>query len=105
MKNFTVAAAFEKLGPDFRFVTSVFANAKPDATGTLKGDLRIFGRGDISISTSFNNGDYYKGIDNLVDKITAAGVKRIKRRPDRRRKLLQGHLGSIHLGMGRSAMV
>src|SRR3954452_1956798 len=25
MKNFTVAAALEKLGPDFRFVTSVYA--------------------------------------------------------------------------------
>jgi len=72
MKNFTVAAALEKLGPDFRFVTSVYAAAKPDA------NLRIFGRGDISISTAFNNGDYYKGIDNLVDKIAAAGVKRIE---------------------------
>jgi D-alanyl-D-alanine carboxypeptidase/D-alanyl-D-alanine-endopeptidase (penicillin-binding protein 4) len=35
------------------------------------------GRGDVSISTAFNNGDYYKGIDNLVDSIVAAGVKRI----------------------------
>ncbi len=78
MKNFTVAAALEKLGPDFRFVTSVLATAKPDAAGIIKGNLRIFGRGDISISTAFNNGDYYKGIDNLVDKITAAGVKRIE---------------------------
>jgi D-alanyl-D-alanine carboxypeptidase/D-alanyl-D-alanine-endopeptidase (penicillin-binding protein 4) len=78
MKNFTVAAALEKLGPDFRFVTSVYADAKPDGAGTIKGDLRIFGRGDISISTAFNNGDYYKGIDNLVDKIAAAGVRRVE---------------------------
>lgn len=78
MKNFTVAAALEKLGPDFRFVTSVFAAAKPDASGNIKGDVRIFGRGDISISTAFNNGDYYKGIDNLANRITAAGVKRIE---------------------------
>ena len=78
MKSFTVAAALEKLGPDFRFITSVYAAEKPDAAGTIKGDMRIFGRGDISISTAFNNGDYYKGIDNLVDKIIAAGVKRIE---------------------------
>ncbi len=78
MKNFTVAAALEKLGPDFRFITSVYAAAKPDVIGTIKGDLRIFGRGDISISTAFNNGDYYKGLDNLADKIAAAGVKRIE---------------------------
>ena len=78
MKNFTIAAALERLGPDFRFVTSVYANAKPDAAGTIKGDLLIFGRGDISISTAFNNGDYYKGLDNLADKIVAAGVKRVE---------------------------
>ena len=78
MKNFTVAAAIEKLTPDFRFVTSVYADSKPDAAGVIKGDLRILGRGDVSISTAFNNGDYYKGVDNLVDKIAAAGVKRVE---------------------------
>jgi len=77
MKNFTVATAMERLTPDFRFVTSVFAVSQPDADGTIKGDLRIFGRGDISISTSFANGDYYKGLDDLAEKIKLAGVKRI----------------------------
>ena len=78
MKNFTVAAAIERLTPDFRFVTTVYADAKPDGDGLVQGDLRILGRGDVTISTAFNNGDYYKGIDNLVDKIAAAGVKRIE---------------------------
>ena len=84
MKNFTVATAFERLGPDFKFVTSVFANALPDSSGTVKGDLRVFGRGDVSISTAFfgtsaNDPEtYYKGIDRLVDKIAAAGVKRVE---------------------------
>jgi D-alanyl-D-alanine carboxypeptidase/D-alanyl-D-alanine-endopeptidase (penicillin-binding protein 4) len=77
MKNFTVAAALERLTPGFRFVTTVYADAEPDADGLVKGDLRVLGRGDVSISTAFNNGDYYKGIDNLVDLIVAAGVKRI----------------------------
>ena len=77
MKNFTIATALETLGPDYRFVTSVFANTKPDTAGTIKGDLRIYGRGDISISTAFNNSDYYKGLDNLADKIVAAGIKRV----------------------------
>ncbi|MEO6051181.1 MAG: D-alanyl-D-alanine carboxypeptidase/D-alanyl-D-alanine-endopeptidase, partial [Pyrinomonadaceae bacterium] len=84
MKNFTVATAMERLGPDFRFVTSVFAKALPDASGTIKGDLRIFGRGDVSISTAFfgttaaDPETYYKGLDRLVDKIEAAGVKRVE---------------------------
>ncbi len=78
MKNFTVAAALEKLTPDFRFVTSVYATALPDPDGTIKGDLRIFGRGDVSISTAFTEGNYYKKLDEFADKIAAAGVKRIE---------------------------
>ncbi len=84
MKNFTVAAGFDRLGPEFRFVTSVFANAVPDGAGTIKGDLRIYGRGDVSISTAFFGSSaagpstYYKGIDRLADKIAASGVKHVE---------------------------
>ena len=78
MKSYTVAAAIEKLSPDFRFVTSVYAFAPPDASGTIKGDLTVYGRGDVSISYTFNDDDYYKGLDALADKIVAAGVKRIE---------------------------
>jgi serine-type D-Ala-D-Ala carboxypeptidase/endopeptidase (penicillin-binding protein 4) len=94
MKNFTVATAIERLTPDYHFVTSVYAAAPPDASGLIKGNLRIYGRGDVSISTAFFQLDdsdndpvtgktdpnkvYYKGIDRLVDRIVAAGVKRIE---------------------------
>ncbi len=78
MKNFTVAAAIEKLLPEHRFVTSLYAPAAADPSGTIKGDLRIFGRGDVSVSTRFNGGDAFKGLDAVVDKIVAAGVKRIE---------------------------
>ena len=83
MKNFTVATAMERLGPDFKFVTSVYAAAKADSDGAIKGDLRIVGRGDISISTAFfgtsptDPETYYKGVDRLADQIIATGVKRI----------------------------
>jgi D-alanyl-D-alanine carboxypeptidase/D-alanyl-D-alanine-endopeptidase (penicillin-binding protein 4) len=78
MKSFTVAAAIERLSPNFRFTTSVLANSQPDASGAIKGDLTIFGRGDVSLSTAFYEGDYYKGLDALADKIVAAGVKRVE---------------------------
>jgi D-alanyl-D-alanine carboxypeptidase/D-alanyl-D-alanine-endopeptidase (penicillin-binding protein 4) len=84
MKNFTVATAIEKLTPDFKFVTSVYAVSQPDANGAIKGDLRILGRGDVSMSTAFfgtsptDPDTYYKGIDRLADKIAAAGVKRVE---------------------------
>ena len=77
MKNFTVATALEKLTPDFKFVTSVYSSSAPDPNGTVKG-LRILGRGDVSISDTFHDGDKFKGLDRLADAIIAAGVKRIE---------------------------
>lgn len=76
-KSFAVATAIEKLGPDFKFVTSVYASKSPDKNGKVKGNVTVFGRGDVSISSLFNDGDYFKGIDALADRIIAAGVKKI----------------------------
>ena len=78
MKLYTVATALDRLSPDFRFVTSVYASAKPDASGVVRGGLTIYGRGDPSIAARFNNGDYFKGIDELANRIVAAGVKRVE---------------------------
>ena len=77
MKLYTVATAFDRLTPDFHFVTSVYAKEKLE-DGKVKGDLIIYGRGDPSIAARFNNGDYFKGINDLADRIVAAGAKRIK---------------------------
>src|SRR5258707_13894475 len=77
MKLYTVAAALDRLGPDFHFKTSVYAGSRPDATGRIHGDLTIFGRGDPTFATRFNNGDYFKGIDALAQRIASAGVKHV----------------------------
>jgi D-alanyl-D-alanine carboxypeptidase/D-alanyl-D-alanine-endopeptidase (penicillin-binding protein 4) len=78
MKIYTVATALDRLSPDYRFTTSVYARSKPGVDGVIKGDLTIFGRGDPSIAARFNNGDYLKGIDELANRIVAAGVKRVE---------------------------
>ena len=52
MKLYTVAAALDRLTPDYHFMTSVYANEKPDK-GTIKGELIIYGRGDPSIAARF----------------------------------------------------
>jgi D-alanyl-D-alanine carboxypeptidase/D-alanyl-D-alanine-endopeptidase (penicillin-binding protein 4) len=78
MKIYTVAAALDRLSPDYRFKTSVYAPARPDASGTVRGDLKIYGRGDPTIAATFNNGDYYKAIDELAASIAAAGVRRVE---------------------------
>jgi D-alanyl-D-alanine carboxypeptidase/D-alanyl-D-alanine-endopeptidase (penicillin-binding protein 4) len=78
MKSYTVAAALEKLSPDFRFVTSVYASTAPDSSGTIKGDLSVYGRGDVSFSTAFEGGDSSNKLKALADKIVGAGVRRIE---------------------------
>ncbi len=78
MKVFTVATAMQKLSPNFKFVTSVYANALPDQSGVIKGDLTVFGRGDVTFSPAFADGDHYKNLDLLVEKIFQSGVKRIE---------------------------
>ena len=78
MKLYTVAAALDRLTPDYRFKTSVYSQEQPASDGTLKGDLIIYGSGDPSLSFRFNNGDYAKGINDLGDRIAAAGIKRVR---------------------------
>src|SRR5687768_17509600 len=78
MKLYTVATALDKLSPDFRFITSVHAGAAPDSSGVIRGPLTIYGRGDPTFAARFNNGDYFKGIDNLAARIVSAGVKRVE---------------------------
>jgi len=77
MKLYTVATALDRLSPDFRFTTSVYTTGRLDASGSVRGDLIVYGRGDPSLAARFNNGDYFKGINDLADKIVAAGVKRV----------------------------
>ncbi len=78
MKLYTTAAALVRLTPDFRFTTSAYAVSRPDATGTLRGDLIIFGRGDPTFAARFNNGNTFAAIDDFAARIAASGVRRIE---------------------------
>ena len=50
MKLFTTALALEKLGPDFRFHTTLESNGVIDQQGELSADLVLVGRGDPNLS-------------------------------------------------------
>jgi D-alanyl-D-alanine carboxypeptidase/D-alanyl-D-alanine-endopeptidase (penicillin-binding protein 4) len=79
LKLYTVAAALDRLTPEYRFNTSVYAPARPDAAGTVRGDLVVYGRGDPTYATRFTGGsDYYTAIDELAARITGAGVRRVE---------------------------
>lgn len=77
-KLFTAAAVLDRLGPDFRIKTSIYAANRPDKSGTLKGDLLLYGRGDPCFAERFNGGSYSNILKPVVDAIAAAGIKQIK---------------------------
>ena len=76
-KLYTVALALDRLGPDYRIKTSLYARAKPGKSGTLSGDLIVYGRGDPTINARLHGGDICRALEPLVSALTNAGVKRI----------------------------
>lgn len=77
-KLYTAALALERLGADYRIKSSLYSMSRPDASGTLKGDLIVYGRGDPTMAARLNGGDYFKGLDPLVTQFINAGVRRIE---------------------------
>ena len=77
-KLYTAALALERLGAGYRIKTSLYSLSRPDASGTLKGDLIVYGRGDPTMAARLNGGDYFKGLDPLVTQFVNAGVRRIE---------------------------
>jgi D-alanyl-D-alanine carboxypeptidase/D-alanyl-D-alanine-endopeptidase (penicillin-binding protein 4) len=69
MKLLTSATALAKLGPEYRFTTRVLASARPDADGTVAGDLALQGGGDPVLET--------EGLQKLADGVKAAGIRKV----------------------------
>jgi len=76
-KLYTVALALDRFGPDYRIRTSLYARARPDRHGKLKGDLIVFGRGDPTINAKLRGGDIFEALRPFVQALTNAGVRRI----------------------------
>jgi D-alanyl-D-alanine carboxypeptidase/D-alanyl-D-alanine-endopeptidase (penicillin-binding protein 4) len=76
-KLYSGALGLDRLGPDFRIRTSVFAGIAPLREGVVRGDLIVYGRGDPSMAARFNGGDYSKSLEPLVNAIAAAGIRQV----------------------------
>ncbi len=83
-KLFTTALALMRLGPDYRFETTIRADAAPDAQGRIAGGLRLVGGGDPLLSNravpyrkGAAAGDPLQAIDALAAELCARGVRRI----------------------------
>jgi D-alanyl-D-alanine carboxypeptidase/D-alanyl-D-alanine-endopeptidase (penicillin-binding protein 4) len=83
-KLFSAALALDRLGADYRFVTTVTSDRAPDAGGQVAGDVTLRGGGDPTISarplpfgSKAATTDPLQGIEELADQIVARGVRRI----------------------------
>src|SRR5437899_1175122 len=85
MKLFTTALALAKLGPDYRFHTTLETRGVVSPEGTLAGDLFLVGRGDPNLSNRkfpYDSKEEFDGapervLAELADAIVTKGVKRI----------------------------
>ena len=85
MKLFTTALALDKLGPEFRFHTTLESTGVVTPEGELSADLVLVGRGDPNLSNRkfpFNLKEEFDGppekvLAELADVLVANGVKKI----------------------------
>jgi D-alanyl-D-alanine carboxypeptidase/D-alanyl-D-alanine-endopeptidase (penicillin-binding protein 4) len=77
-KLFTAALALDRLGPDYRIKTSLYARAKPTRGGTLWSDLVVYGRGDPSFAARFHGGDYGRSLQPLIEAVARTGLRHVR---------------------------
>lgn len=92
-KLFTVAAALDVLGADYRFETPVYARGRIDSQGHLNGDLTMGGRTTADGKIAYTEGDHIyanygrltkltptdpiAGLRDLARQISVSGIKEI----------------------------
>ena len=84
-KLFSAALALTRLGPDFRFVTTVRSAQEPDGAGVVHGPLILNGGGDPNLSArplpyrmGPAGGDPLAAIEDLAGQVVARGVRRVE---------------------------
>jgi D-alanyl-D-alanine carboxypeptidase/D-alanyl-D-alanine-endopeptidase (penicillin-binding protein 4) len=83
-KLFTTALGLTRLGPEYRFHTTVISGSPPDNEGRVAGAVSLIGGGDPNLSgrelpyrVDSPPGDGLQAIAELADQVAAKGVKRI----------------------------
>ena len=77
MKIYTTGVALDLLGANYRWRTSVYAEAQPDAGGTVAGDLILYGRGAPDLIARGKDEDR-GSLAKLADDLYARGVRSVK---------------------------
>ncbi len=78
MKVYTTAIALDLLGADYRWRTSVYAEAEPDKGGAISGDLTLYGRGAPDLSSSAEKDETKSSLEQLADKLYERGLRHVR---------------------------
>lgn len=78
MKIYTTVVALDTLGADYRWRTSVYAEAEPDKTGAIAGDLTLYGRGAPDLSSVAEKDAAKSSLEQLADKLYERGLRRVR---------------------------
>ena len=78
LKLYTTALAFEQLGPNYRFSTTVLRDGPVLDDGTLRGNLILRGGGDPALSRRFFDGDGNAPMRALAHQVAEAGIRRVQ---------------------------
>src|SRR5204863_8378682 len=76
MKIYTTAVALDTLGGDYRWRTSVYSGSPPDTSGTINGEVTLYGRGAPDL-TSRPQKERPASLAQLADDLYQRGVRRI----------------------------
>lgn len=71
------AAAMDLLGPDFRWQVSFHSGSRPDASGTLPGDLVLLAGGDPTLGPPFHR-SVQAAVDSLAAVVESAGIRSVQ---------------------------
>lgn len=78
LKLFTVAAASDALGADFRFTTRLLATGPIEPDGTVRGDLVVVGDGDPTINP--RHPERWRAFDDWAADLAARGIRLVRGR-------------------------
>lgn len=76
-KLYTAAATLSRLGPDYRYHTTLYAEG-PIRNGVLRGDLIVRGSGDPTIGGRFHDDDATRIFRAWADSLKNLGITRIE---------------------------
>ncbi len=78
MKIYTTGVALDLLGADYRWRTSAYAGTQPDATGTISGDLILYGRGAPDLVAQARKDSSDGSLTRLADDLYQRGIRQVR---------------------------